>query len=1256
MVYTDLLLNLSFLVALSVISNFIEERRPRDTRVGVLLQGAVFGGAAVVGMLRPLILGPGLIFDGRSVMVSLCALYYGPLATAIATLMASACRVAIGGTGTVTGLLVIVSSAGIGLMARLRLKPEKEPPSASRLYLFGLAVHLTMVALMLTLPAEIVFTVLRRIGLPLLLIYPLATVLAGKILSDRLSTLSHLAHLKQSRKDLAITLQSIGDAVISTDGEARIVLMNPVAEQLTGWKIEEARGRPLEEVFRIVNENTRATVESPVERVIEEGVVVGLANHTMLIARNGTERPIADSGAPIRGDDGKITGVVLVFRDQSGERIAERLTAVRLHLIEYGADHSLDELLGEALDQVCALLNSPIGYYHFVESDQKTLCMQKFSTRTLHEFCQTLEKGLHYGIDSAGIWADCVREKKPVIHNDYGLLENKRGMPKGHVRVVRDLATPVIREGELVAILGVGNKPEEYTARDADTVGLLADVVWEIVLRKRAQESLKKTAEELGLSEGRLQRAEVAARFGNWEFILGSDTVLASEGARILYGLENRQWNTAEVKKIPLPEYRAILDTAMRELIENGKPYSVEFKICRPSDGEVIDIYSVAEYSPRRGRVFGVIQDITGRKRFEDALKESEQKYRLLADNVHDVIFTTDMDLKLTYLSPSAKRMHGWTPGEWQLLEPVDYLTPAAMELVQKTMSRELALEGSPGIDPGRVSVLEIEQYRKDGSTFWTEVSARFLRNQDGFPCGIIGTTRDISERKRSDAQAALLATAIEQADENILVTDKDRTILYVNPAFERSGGYSHEELKGEKLSFLRSARHDKVFYTNMKETLDCGRVWMGTIFNKGKNGDFEIEGTISPIRDSFGAITHYLAVGRNMGRFRTLERELYQAQKMESVGRLAGGVAHDFNNMLSVIVGQTELALLGISPDRPAYNRLQETLKAAHRSADLVRQLLAFARKQTISPKVLDINETVESMLIMVRRLIGEDIELRWNPGKDIWSVKMDPSQIDQILANLCINARDAIAGVGRLTISTGNVECDDYFCRQHAGVNPGRYVLLVVSDTGIGMDSNTRERIFEPFFTTKEVGKGTGLGLATVYGILEQNNGFVDVTSKPGQGTTFDIYLPSTEDQAFPKSDSGPVKVLKGQETVFLVEDEEPLLELGMSILEQHGYTVLAAQSPAAALAMVATHPGPIHLLLTDVVMPGMNGKDLKDRLIEAKPGLKTIFMSGYTADVIAHKGILDEGIDFLQKPFSVQTLLEKVREVLDREETVS
>lgn len=380
------------------------------------------------------------------------------------------------------------------------------------------------------------------------------------------------------------------------------------------------------------------------------------------------------------------------------------------------------------------------------------------------------------------------------------------------------------------------------------------------------------------------------------------------------------------------------------------------------------------------------------------------------------------------------------------------------------------------------------------------------------------------------------------------------------------------------------------------------------------------------------------------------LEGLLNQARKMESVGRLAGGVAHDFNNMLGVILGHTEMAMEQVEPFDPVFSDLKEIEKAARRSADLTRQLLAFARQQTIVPRVLNLNETVEGMLTLLRRLIGEEIDLAWLPGERLWEVKMDPSQIDQVLANLCVNARDAINGVGTVTIETRNVFFDENCCFDQAGFSPGEYVLLAVSDNGCGMDRETRDRIFEPFFTTKEHGRGTGLGLATVYGIARQNEGFINVYSEPGQGTTFRLYLPrhaAKYEGAFRESPAW--SETQRHATVLLVEDEVSILAMTSRMLERMGYTVLAASTPREAVRIAESYAGQIHLLMTDVVMPETNGRELAGNLLAFYPDLKTLFMSGYTANVIAHHGVLDEGVNFIQKPFSMRELAAKLDLVL-------
>ena len=383
----------------------------------------------------------------------------------------------------------------------------------------------------------------------------------------------------------------------------------------------------------------------------------------------------------------------------------------------------------------------------------------------------------------------------------------------------------------------------------------------------------------------------------------------------------------------------------------------------------------------------------------------------------------------------------------------------------------------------------------------------------------------------------------------------------------------------------------------------------------------------------------------------KNLQSRLVQAQKMEAVGRLAGGVAHDFNNMLSIILGHTEMILDEVDSTDPHVANLKEIRRAARRSTDLTRQLLAFARKQTIAPKVLDLNGTVEGMLKMLKRLIGENIDLAWEPTSDLWPIKMDPSQVDQVLANLCVNARDSIEEVGRLTIETGNVSFDEDYCRDHAGFQPGDYSMIAVSDNGCGMDRETLNNLFEPFFTTKGVGEGTGLGLATVYGIVKQNSGFINVYSEPGKGTTFKIYLPRHGTDAQQVSQIEAInEAATGYETILVVEDEQAILRMTKMMLERLGYTVLAASSPDEAIDLCTSGSHEIHMLMTDVVMPGMSGRDLASELLRSYPNLRCLFMSGYTANVIAHHGVLDEGVKFINKPFTKLDLAAKIRKVLD------
>jgi PAS domain S-box-containing protein len=476
-----------------------------------------------------------------------------------------------------------------------------------------------------------------------------------------------------------------------------------------------------------------------------------------------------------------------------------------------------------------------------------------------------------------------------------------------------------------------------------------------------------------------------------------------------------------------------------------------------------------------------------------------------------------------------------------------------------------------------------------------------------------------------------------------------DYRFLEVNPAFEQLTGLKAEELLDRRvLAILPDtephwiADYGKVALTGQPNyfenySKESGRYYKITAYAP-QTGRFA---TI------FTDITRQKEAEEER---RRMGEQLRQAQKMEAIGRLAGGVAHDFNNKLQTIFGYTDLALKAVGRDHPISPDLNQIREAARHAAELTRQLLAFARKQAISPQVLDLNETIVGMLKMLGRLLGEEINLNWQPGGSLWPVKMDPVQIDQILANLAVNSRDAITGIGRITIETANAELDETYCASNPGSVPGQYVLLAVSDNGAGIDREILPNIFEPFFTTKEQGKGTGLGLATVYGIVKQNNGFINVDSEPGQGTVFKIYLPRAKAKMTVVKPSPPRQNPTGTETVLLVEDEKALLGMARNILDKLGYNVLAAASPKEALRLAEEYDGKIQLLVTDVVLPEMNGRDLCRLLSVLQPDIRCLFMSGYSANIISRHGVLDEGVHFLQKPFSLDDFAIKLREALE------
>jgi two-component system cell cycle sensor histidine kinase/response regulator CckA len=640
-------------------------------------------------------------------------------------------------------------------------------------------------------------------------------------------------------------------------------------------------------------------------------------------------------------------------------------------------------------------------------------------------------------------------------------------------------------------------------------------------------------------------------------------------------------------------------------------------------------------------------QQVRELQRSKGKYRQTAERYRRLMENLNEVLYMLDLDARVTYVSPNIEKISGYSREEIIGRAFIDFVHPDDLTDRMESFQRVLMGEGIT------------TEYRyltnRSGETAWVMTKARpiFENNE---VVGIQGILVDISERKRAEEvlreSEKKFRTLFDSSPQAIALTDiKTGRIIDVNDTFCRLTKYSKNELIGKTTTELGFYSQDdrNRFIHKLTKTGKVNGIEMDFKISDGSMLNSRMFAVPIKIDGKSSVLTSFF----DMTEQNRLEKQLLQSQKMESVGRLAGGVAHDFNNMLSVIIGNAEVAMMDTDPDEPVHKILKEILNAGHRSADITRQLLAFARKQTISPEVLDLNETVEGMLKMLRRLIGEDIDLAWLPGKHLGLIKVDPSQINQILANLMVNARDAIGGMGKITVETDNVRLDENYSAHHAGFVPGDFVMLAVSDDGCGMDKETLNNVFEPFFTTKGVNEGTGLGLATVYGIVKQNDGFINVYSEPEKGTTVRIYVPRHEGESrqFAAHDVTKISTARG-ETVLIVEDEVHILELVKTILERLGYTVLEAATPGRAVALAEDHKGEIHLLMTDVVMPEMNGRDLADQLHGLYPDLKVLFMSGYTANAIAHCGVLDEGMNFIPKPFSVKDLSIKVREVLDED----
>ncbi len=641
----------------------------------------------------------------------------------------------------------------------------------------------------------------------------------------------------------------------------------------------------------------------------------------------------------------------------------------------------------------------------------------------------------------------------------------------------------------------------------------------------------------------------------------------------------------------------------------------------------------------------GVTRDITDRKKAAAALRESEQRYRAVFNIASIGIDLVDRQGRFVEVNRALSEFLGYTREELRRLTISEVTHP-------DDVSRSVELHEA--VVRGETSAYRLEKryVRKDGTIRWGDTAVSAILDAAGNYRATVGVIQDITEQKKSEEARLLLEAAVEQTGETIEITDSQGAIVYVNPSFERTTGFSRGEALGNKPCMLKSGRHDDKFYGNLWRTITNGDVWRGHFINRKKDGSlFEEEATVSPVKDRSGNIVNYVAVKRDVTNEISLQKQLFQAQKMESIGTLAGGIAHDFNNLLTVMQGYSEIMLADKTEGDPGYVDLSTINQAAKRGADLVRRILTFSRQVESSFRPVSLNEEVRHAEKLLLRTIPKMIGIELRLAEDLSVINADAGQIEQSILNLAINARDAMPDGGRLVLETKTLTLDADYCRRHLDASPGEYVLLAVSDTGQGMDEETAERVFEPFFTTKKLGEGTGLGLAMVFGIVKVHGGHVTCESKLGVGTTFKLYFPvAVETGANGHVNESRQMPALGTETILVVDDEDGIRELGKRILTHSGYTVLAARNGKEALEIYGKEASAIDLVVLDLIMPEMGGAQCLERLLEINPEVKVLVASGFavqspTKDLLEHRA---KG--FVKKPFQMKDLLGAVRRILD------
>jgi len=852
---------------------------------------------------------------------------------------------------------------------------------------------------------------------------------------------------------------------------------------------------------------------------------------------------------------------------------------------------------------------------------------------------------------------DVVATTAPVVQAD---AWNEPGFAERGTKVRAYAGIPLTTvEGHVLgAFCAMDERPRDWSRRDIDVLTALATAARSEIRRRIAERAAHDT-------QLRLIAERTLAHAVQQQMPVG---VIVAEvpGGRLVS--VNAQMT--EIFRTPFSPAADL--TGYSELVgfhDNGSRYTAfEWPLARtvlttqPVRGEEIRIrrgdqtdgfirMSSAPVLDADGKVVAavaIVVDVTEQRTAERALRTTDERFRFVAKATNDVIWDWDIKTNALVWNDSVEVVFGHKQSrihpeiQWWY----DHIHPD---------DRDRVVAGIHGVlDHGGTSWSDQYRYRRADASYANVMDRGYIaRASNGEPLRMIGAMTDVTERSRSEAAIRFQAQLLNAVQQAVVATDPEGIVIFWNDFAEKLYGWAPEEAVGKPIQELTPSPFLREHSASIFERGAAGESWTGEFLVQGKTGKaFPALLTTSPSRDERGTVLGYVLVSIDLSERRALEEQFRQSQKMDAVGRLAGGIAHDFNNLLTVIRLNTEIIMDGFDPTDPRSEDVKQIRNAAERASSLTKQLLAFSRKQMLQPRVLDMNSVVGTVQPMLQRLIGEDITIASGCNARGYVVA-DPGQIEQILVNLVVNARDAMPQGGTITIETMNAVLDETYTSEHAPVVPGRYVMLAVGDTGVGMNRDTREHAFDPFFTTKEAGKGTGLGLATVYGIVKQSGGYVWIYSEPGLGTTLKLYFPEVSAAAaFTNPEYKPTARMpaRGSETILLVEDEEAVRGLTSRILEKQGYRVIVAQHGREAMDIASKEDGRIDLVLTDIVMPGMNGRGLVERLTGIRPRIKSLYMSGYTDDDIIRRGFVEPSKSFLQKPFTSDALLQTVRKVLD------